>query len=113
MKKSDLPNVGYWCFFLGVIASILAGFTEWDLLPAVLMGCGVLVGLLMVEEEKSTSFLVAVIALLTIGMGSVQIFVDIFPRMAKILSGFVSFVSAAGFIVALKEVINLARKKVE
>ena len=77
------------------------------------MGLGALVGLLMIEEERSTSFLVAVIALLTIGMGSVQILIDSVPKLAEILSGFVSFVSAAGFIVALKETIRLARKKVE
>ncbi len=110
MEKSNLSTVGYWCFFLGVIASILAGFTEWNLLPAVLVILGVLVGVLIIEEKESTAFLVAVIALLTIGMGSVQIFMDLFPRIAKILSGFVSFVSAAGFIVALKEVVRLARK---
>lgn len=99
----DLIKIGHWSFLGGVVLAILAGFANIPSLPIMLFVLGLIVGFLNVKEKESTRFLVAVITLLVIGVASLE-FGKLSPVIGPILSSFIAFVSAAGLIVALKQV---------
>ena len=104
-------ELGRWSFIAGLVLAILAGFIQVTWLPIVLFCLGLIVGFLNVSDKKSTDFLVAVIALLLIGTSGMQISM-LGQQMAQIfiqmLSNFVSFVAAAGLVVAIKSVLAVA-----
>lgn len=104
----NLVTVGHWVFIVGIILAILAGFSQVPQLAVILFILGLIVGLLNVTEAESTSFLVAVIALLLIGVAGLQVG-GLTPVVAPILSNFLAFVAAAGLVVALKQVIVVAK----
>ena len=106
--KLDLTIIGRWALIVGIIIAILAGFIEVPALPAVLFILGLIVGLLNIKEKESTPFLVAVIALLLIGVAGLQLG-RLTPITVSILNNFISFVAAAGLVVALKQVIVIAK----
>lgn len=104
----DLTLIGRWAFVIGIILALLAGFTNIPSLAIVLFVLGLIVGFLNIKEKESTPFLVAVIALLTIGVASLQ-FGTLTATVESILSSFLAFVSAAGLIVALKQILSVAK----
>jgi len=106
--KPNLTIIGYWSFIGGLIVAVLAGFVEVPALPLVLFILGLIVGLLNITEKESTPFLVAVIALLLIGVAGLQLG-KLTPIVVPILNNFIAFVAAAGLVVAIKQVIVLAK----
>lgn len=106
--KLDLTTIGHWALIVGIIVTILASFVEVPALPAILFVLGLIVGLLNIKEKESTPFLVAVIALLLIGVAGLQLG-KLTPIAVSILNNFIVFVAAAGLIVALKQVIVIAK----
>lgn len=106
--KPDLTIIGYWAFIGGLIVAVLAGFVEIPALPLVLFVLGLIIGFLNITEKESTPFLVAVIALLLIGVAGLQMG-KLTPIAVPILERFIAFVAAAGLVVALKQVIVLAK----
>lgn len=110
-------KVGDWAFIIGAVLAILAGFIpnipEILLILAIL---GLVVGFLNVTDKETTAFLVASIALLTVGaagsvliseIGAVPI---ISTYIATILGNIVAFVAPATVVVALKDVYAIASK---
>lgn len=108
-------QVGKWTFVIGVILSVLVGFMNIPNLAFVLLVLGLIVGFLNVTDKESTPYLVAVIALLVIGVASISALETLGTGIADwlqtVLGNFVAFVGASGLIVALKEVIELASKE--
>lgn len=103
------PAIGHWAFVIGVIISLLVGMAvEIPGAGTVLFVLGLLVGLLNVTEKDSTPFLVGVIALLLIGVAGLQL-LALTDVISNILNQFISFVSAAGLVVAIKQVLTYAR----
>lgn len=102
----DTTALGHWALILGIILAAIAGFTAIPSLPIVLFVLGLIVGLLNIKEKESTPFLVAVIALLLIGIAGMQIGGE---TVALILNNFIAFMAAAGLIVALKQILTVAR----
>ncbi len=98
--------LGHWALIIGIILAVIAGFTAIPFLPVVLFILGLIVGLLNIKEKESTPFLVAVIALLLIGVAGLQIGGTV---VASILNNFIAFMAAAGLIVALKQVLTVAK----
>ncbi len=106
----NLITIGRWSFLLGVILSLLAGFGgQIPALITVLFILGLIVGFLNITEKESTSFLVAVIALLVIGIAGLQ-FGKFTPIIIAILQNLIAFVSAAAIVVALKQVLSIAKR---
>jgi len=99
---------GHWAFVAGILLAIIAGFSEIPYLVPVLFALGLVVGILNVEEKESTSFLVAVTALLVIGLAGLQAS-SWSATGATILNNFLAFVAAAGLVVAIKEVLFAAK----
>lgn len=106
----NLLLIGRWAFLLGFLISLIAGFGgEIPSLVTVLFVLGLIVGFLNVSERESTSFLIAVIALLVIGIAGLQLgkFTVV---ISGILQNIIAFVSAAGVVVAIKQILEIARK---
>lgn len=106
--KPDLITIGRWSLTLGMILAVLAGFTEIPSLPVILFVLGLLVGFLNVTEKESTPFLVAVIALLLIGVAGLQLG-KVTPIIVSILNNFIAFLAAAGLVVALKQILVVVK----
>jgi hypothetical protein len=98
--------LGHWALIFGIVLAVIAGFTAIPSLPVVLFILGLVVGLLNIKEKESTPFLVAVIALLLIGVAGLQIGGEV---TALILNNFIAFMAAAGLIVALKQILSVAK----
>ncbi len=103
----NLTLIGRWAFLIGFILAVLAGLGgQVPALPLVLFVLGLIVGLLNVTGKESNSFLISVIALLVIGVAGLQFGGEV---LSSILNNFIAFVSAAGLVVALKQILITAR----
>jgi len=102
----DGTFLGHWALIIGIILAVIAGFTAIPSLPVVLFILGLIVGLLNIKGRESTPFLVAVIALLLIGVAGLQLGGEV---VVSILNNFIAFMAAAGLIVALKQVLTAAK----
>lgn len=106
-------KVGRWTFTAGIILAILSGFIDWGGIPIILIVLGLIVGFLNIGEKEAQRFLVAAIALLMIGTASISALFTtgrFAGQTQMILSDFISFVSAAALVVAIKTVITLGEK---
>jgi CHASE2 domain-containing sensor protein len=103
LKNMSLPRLGHWAFLGGIVLAILAGFIAVPNLAVFLFVLGLIVGFLNINKKESTTFLVAVITLLLAGAASLE-FGKLMPVITPVLNSFIAFVSAAGLIVALKQV---------
>lgn len=108
----DLVTIGHWAFVLGLVLAVIAGFGgEIPALMTVLVILGLIVGFLNVTEKESTNFLVAVIALLLVGTAGLEVLWYGYAEwLAPILSNIVAFVGTAGVVVAVKQVLGIAKK---
>jgi len=103
-----LTLVGRWAFIIGILLAVLAGFTEISYLAVILFILGLIVGFLNIKEKEVTMFLLAVITLLAIGISGLQI--EALPLTIDfILENFLIFIGAAGLVVALKQILVVAR----
>ena len=103
------PAVGRWAFIVGMLIAVLVGLaTDIPGAAAIIFILGLLVGLLNVPEKESMPFLVAVIALLTLGVAGLEIGV-LTPLVSNIITQFVAFVSAAALVVAVKQALTYAK----
>lgn len=104
-----MQKIGKWAFVLGTLVSVLSGFVSWDLTVIVLIALGLIVGFLNISEKEAEKFLIAAISLLIIGTASFSVILlnGSAGTTQAILNNFVSFVSAAALVVALKTVLTL------
>lgn len=108
----NLVIIGHWAFVLGLILSVIAGFGgEIPALISVLVVLGLIVGFLNVTEKESTPFLVGVTALLVIGIAGLGV-VKYIGWLVPILNNVIVFAGAAGLVVAIKQVLVIAKTPV-
>lgn len=109
-----LAMVGRWAFIFGIVLAILLGFLDFQFASIVLVILGLIVGFINITEKESHKYLLAVIALLLIGFSGLQIFAmlntGVSDWIQRILTAFVTFVSASGLVVAIKEVFILGEE---
>lgn len=113
----NLKAMGKWAFLIGLVIAILAGFmTTWiTYIPFALFALGLVVGFLNIADKDSTKFLVALIALMVLGVGGISA-LSIFGALVSgylsaILGNFIAFVAAAGLVVSIKAVLEISRKR--
>ena len=106
----DSMVIGRWALIIGIVLAVVAGagFAAVPSLPIFLFILGLIVGFLNIAERESTPFLVAVIALLVIGIAGLQLG-KLTTVVVSILNNFIAFVAAAGLIVALKQILAIVR----
>ena len=112
--KNNLEMVGKASFIVGLLLAVVAG-----VIPAVagyaytvliLVALGVIVGFLNIAERNVLKLLVAIIALIAVGSATVSVIPAIATYLGAILQNFVAFVGAAGFVVAIKAVLEVSNK---
>ncbi|MDH4358818.1 MAG: hypothetical protein OEV37_02640 [Candidatus Berkelbacteria bacterium] len=110
-----MVNVGKWAFIAGVILAILAGFFAIANLAVVLLILGLIVGFLNVAKEEQQSYLIAVIALIVIGVGSLQALsvlgVSLADWTGTVFANFLTFIAASGLVVAIKTIADLGKPR--
>lgn len=105
---------GEFAFLAGIaIAITLALFPGFhpDQPSLILALLGLIVGLLNVTAKETTNFLLASIALLLIGSAGLENLPTIGLYLNNIMINISNFVAPAAMIVALKTVVDLAKKK--
>ena len=112
----EAKDIGKWSFLLGVLIAIASAFTTDIISPsiviAILFVLGLVVGFLSIDRKSTSSFLIAIIFLLVLGVGGISALSEIpfvsgiYDYIATMLAGFVTFVAAAGLVVAIKAIID-------
>ncbi|MAH51362.1 hypothetical protein CMI37_36435 [Candidatus Pacearchaeota archaeon] len=113
----ELDLVGKWAFIIGLVVAVLAALAG-DVIGAstvllILFILGLVVGFLNIDKANTTEFLVAVIALLILGVGSIGALSIIGTTLAyveSILGNFTAFVGAAALVVSIKAIIVTGKK---
>ncbi len=108
--KFDLMTVGHWSLIGGLVITVLASLMVIPNLTLILFGLGIIVGFLNVNDKGSSSFLIAVIALLIIGVAGLQLG-ELTDLVSEVLQNFITFMAAAALIVAVKQVLSVAKIK--
>ena len=101
----DQKNLGRWAFILGLIISLIVGFQPFALASLILVILGLIVGFLNVSEKEATKYLLAIIALMIIGvagLNSLTVLGTVYAWFETVLTSFVTFVAASGVVVAIK-----------
>ena len=105
-------KMGRWAFIIGLIISVLLGFVTFTYASLVLVILGLIVGFLNVSEKEATSFLIAVIAMMMVGIAGLQalsILGSLYTWMQTVLTSFTVFVAASAVVVAIKELFAMGR----
>lgn len=105
-----LEKIGKWAFVAGVLIAILSGFVDFNGLTTILIVLGLIVGILNITAKEAEKFLVAAVALLIIGTAGISALFSsggLVGTTQAILNNFVSFVSAAALVVALKAIVMM------
>lgn len=103
--------IGKWAFIIGVLVAIVAGLFG-TAVPAditviigwVLIVAGLVIGFLNITAEEVTQFLIAAIALLSVGAAGLGAVTLVGPMVSAILTNIIAIVSPAALVVALKAV---------
>jgi hypothetical protein len=113
-KSNNLVMVGKVSFLIGLILALVAGVVpavaDFAYTGLILVVLGLLVGFLNIAEKDIVKLLVAIIALVAVGTATVTVIPYVNLYLASMLQFFVAFVGAAGFVVALKAVLEVTKK---
>ncbi len=107
--------IGKWAFLIGLILAVIAGFITGyaQYIALVLFILGLVVGFLNVSGKDAQKFLISVVALLLLGVGSISalaVLGIVSTYVNSILGNFIAFVGAAGLVVAIKSVVETSKK---
>ena len=109
----DLQQVGKWAFIAGLVVALLAGFFAIPMVALVLFVVGLLVGFLNISAKETEKFLLAAIALIVLGVGSVQTLsilgTTVSATLSAILANVIAFVGASALVVAVKAIVELGQ----
>jgi len=112
-----MEKVGAYAFIVGVILAIILGlfgayvseYVEWITYLMIILG--VIVGFLNIAEKQAFNFLIAVIALLSLGAAGLEMLPTIGLYIGGIITQIAVFVAPAAIIIALKAIWSLSYKK--
>ena len=101
---TNFTKIGHWSFIGGLVLAVLAAFVHVPYLVLILFVLGLVVGFLNIKEKEGVPFLISVMALLVIGVAGLQLG-QLTPAISGIFNNFIAFISAAGLVVAIKQVL--------
>jgi len=109
----NLKRVGKWSYIVGLVICLIAGIFAVPMIALILFVLGLIVGFLNVTTKETEKFLIATIALIMLGVGSIQAFAIMGTTIGvaanTILASFMAFVGAAGLVVAVKSIIGITK----
>ncbi|HLB95374.1 MAG TPA: hypothetical protein VJK26_00520 [Patescibacteria group bacterium] len=106
-------QMGRWAFIIGLVISILLGFVSFSYSMLILVILGLIVGFMNVTEKEAQKYLVAVIALIVVGVAGLQAFTvlgSFYSWIQTVLTSFIVFVSASAVVVAIKTLFESAKE---
>jgi hypothetical protein len=113
----ELDLIGKWAFVIGLVIAILAALAgnviTATTIALILFILGLVVGFLNIDKKNTTEFLVAVIALLILGvssLGALSVIGGTLAYLESILANFTAFVAAAALVVSIKAIIVTSKK---
>lgn len=112
---TDLIKIGHWSFIGGLVLAALAAFIQAPFILLIFFILGLIVGFLNIKETESVSLLVAMISLLIIGFvfsQNAQLSRS-FPFIGELLNNLVTFISAAGIVIAIKQILIIGQANKE
>ena len=109
-----MERLGKWAFLIGMLVAIFSALisstASSGLVSIVLIALGLIVGFLNISSKEAERFLIATISLLIIGTVSLNALFatgNFAGQIQIMLNNFISFVSAAALVIALKTIISL------
>lgn len=106
---------GEWAFLAGIVIAVALGVSpaavEAPWVTTTMAVLGILIGLLNITAQETSKFLLASIALLLVGAAGLQSIPLVGHYMDEILWNITQFVAPAALIVALKAVVEMARRR--
>ena len=105
--------LGKWAFLIGLVVALLAGLLEGfytlPYLAFILVVLGLVVGFINIAEKNTVKLLVAILVLMAAGSMTVLAIPAISGYLQAMLFNFVLFVGAAGFVVAIKAILETSK----
>lgn len=114
-KANSSHLIGSWSFLIGIILAVLLGFgyagSFYGTIVWIVFLLGVIVGLLNVTHNQTSSFLISGTVLVLVSFLGVEvgIFKLVAPVISNILKSILTLFVPATIIVALKSVFVIAR----
>ena len=110
----SLDVLGKWAFLLGLVVAVIAAFVSsyGTTMLLVLFVLGLVVGFLNITEKNTVKFLIAVVALLTMGIASISalsVLGVVINYLGAILGNFIAFVGASALIVSIKAIVETSK----
>lgn len=104
---TDLIKIGHWSFIGGLALATFAAFLQVPYIALILFIFGLVAGFLNIKEKDSVPFLVAIISLLviTIALSQNAQLSRLTPFIGAILNNLIMFASAAGIVIAIKQIL--------
>jgi len=113
-KSNGLELIGKWAFIIGLVLAIIAGLIqgiyEIPSLTLILVILGLIVGFLNIEDKDTVKLLVAIIALMSFGILTISVIPVINTYLRDMLTNIGIFASGAGLVIAIKAIIESAKK---
>ena len=103
-----MEKVGKYAFVVGIVVAVIAGVTDAAWAPAALAVPGIVVGLLNVTAEETTSFLLAAIGLM-LSARAMDAIPAVGEAMAPFVANIVAFTGAAVFVVAIMTLLDIGK----
>ncbi len=112
-KKSKNNQLGKAALIIGLILAIVAGLIPsieaYAYTGLILVVLGLVVGLMNIAEKDTSKLLIAIIALMAVGTATINVIPLINEYLSAMLRNFLAFVGAAGFVVAIKAILETSR----
>lgn len=112
-KRDNMAMIGKYAFIIGLLLAIVAGVVPaiagYAYLPLIIVLLGLIVGFLNIAEKNITTLLLGIVALSIVGATTVNVIPAISTNLQNILNTFVIFVGAAGFVVAIKAILQVSK----
>jgi len=106
-------TIGRWAFIVGLIVSVLLGFVTFSYATLILVILGLIVGFMNISDSESHDYLVAVIALMVVGVAGLQalsVFGSLYTWVQTVLASFIVFVAASSVVVAIKVLLAASKE---
>lgn len=109
----DLEPIGKWSFIVGLVIVLLTGVIAIPMAALVLFVLGLIVGFLNIKSKETEKFLIATIALILLGIASIQTLTilgtTVGTALNTILASLIAFAGASALIVAVKAVLEIGK----
>ena len=107
-KYMNSKQTGHWAFSLGLVLAVVSPFVFIPYTGIILFILGIIIGYVNIKGNEGHSFLLAVIALVVIGVGSIQLLALTSPVVA-ILTNIIALASPAALVVAVKQILTTSK----